>query len=74
MKTWSMVAFVCLGLVVLGACGGDDDTSACDEAFDKWCACPDVSCDGHPESCTGPDKEWAECVLAAEDICTAECT
>jgi len=59
--------------IVLAACGSDDDESVCDEAFDKWCACPQVSCDGHPESCTGPDKEWAECILAAEDTCTAEC-
>lgn len=72
MKTWVAVAFVSITLG-LGGCGDEDDQSLCDEAFDKSCACPDVSCDGHPESCTGPDKEWAECILAADDVCTADC-
>lgn len=72
MKLWSVAAFVLVSLSS-SACGSEDDSSACDEAFDKFCACPQVTCDGHPESCTGPDKEWAECMLAADDICTAEC-
>jgi len=72
MKVWSLVAFAALSCLAISACG-DDESTACDEAFDKWCACPQVSCDGHPESCTGPDKEWAECILAADDICTADC-
>lgn len=72
MKAATAMVLVAMS-VVLGGCGGDDDAGICDEAFDKWCACPDVSCDGHPESCTGPDKEWAECILAADDVCTAEC-
>jgi hypothetical protein len=73
MKTWSLAVLVGLSSLGLGACGGEDDQATCDQAFDEWCACPDVSCDGHPESCTGPDKEWAECILDADDACTAAC-
>lgn len=73
MKARSLAAVLWLGGLVLVACGGEDDQATCDEAFDKWCACPQVSCDGHPESCSGPDKDWAECILDAEDVCTAAC-
>ena len=64
-----------LGLLVATvlACGDDDDQSLCDDAWEKWCACDKVSCDGHPTSCTGPDREWAQCVMDAEDACTAMC-
>ena len=55
----------------LWACGDED--SKCDEAWDVWCACPGVTCDGEPSSCTGPDLEWAECVLDATDACSANC-
>jgi hypothetical protein len=62
-------------MVLFGAgCGSDDDTEACDKAWAKWCACPMVSCDGHPTSCSGPDKEWADCINAAPDACASSCT
>ena len=28
---------------------------------------------GEKTSCTGPDREWAQCVMDAEDACTAMC-
>jgi len=76
MITSKMVGGFALGFLMLGtpACGGDDDdTSVCDEAWEKHCACDNVVCDGHPTSCTGPDRERAMCLLEAEDTCTAKC-
>ena len=59
---------------LLAGCGGDDEDEAiCDQAFEAFCACPMVSCSGQPESCTGPDKTWAECINAAPDPCNANC-
>jgi hypothetical protein len=72
---------ICLGVfgvglvaLMLPGCGGDDEKSACDKAWTAWCACPQVTCDGHPDSCSGPDKEWADCINAAADACTSTCT
>jgi hypothetical protein len=75
-----LVSFLIAGLV--SSCGGDDDGDGdgvdelqiCEDAFDASCACPGVSCSGRPVSCTGPDRTWAECINAAEDPCTADCT
>ena len=78
MKSWSvyrsLLLVACASALLLSACGGDDDEQAiCDQAWEAFCACPMVSCDGQPESCTGPDKTWAECINAAADACTATC-
>jgi hypothetical protein len=41
-------------------------------AREMWCACPSVTCTGEVSSCTGPDREWAECVMDSdEDVCEA---
>jgi hypothetical protein len=70
----SLFAVGCLLTLVVSGCGSDDDDAGiCGDAFDTWCACPMVSCQGRPTSCTGPDKEWAECINAADDPCTASC-
>src|SRR5688572_1070537 len=73
----SLLLIALLAAPLLIGCGGDDDDEAeqavCDDAFEAFCACPAVSCSGHPESCTGPDREWAECINAAPDPCTASC-
>jgi len=61
-------------LLVLVGCGDDDgNLETCTQAWEISCACENVSCSGAPTSCTGPDLEWAECILAAEDACTASC-
>lgn len=77
MKKSSFSSLVVLGAFVLLAtsgCGGDDeDLEICEKAFDTWCACPLVSCEGRPASCTGPDKEWAECINASADACNSSC-
>lgn len=68
-----MLALAGFAVLALPGCGADDEDPACDKAWKTWCACPMVSCDGHPESCTGPDKEWADCINAAANACTATC-
>lgn len=68
----SVVFATCLVALVLPGCGDDEETP-CDKASAAWCACPMVSCMGRPESCTGPDLEWANCINAAPDPCTASC-
>ncbi len=68
---WMLALVMVLALGLAAAACGSDGKSVCDEAWEIWCACPSVTCDGHPSSCTGPDREWAECVLAAADPCEA---
>lgn len=69
-----LVSIGYLATLALSGCGSDDDDLAvCEEAFDAWCACPNVSCNGRPASCTGPDRTWAECINAAQDPCAANC-
>jgi hypothetical protein len=59
-------------LVAPLGCGDGDDLSPCVEAREMWCACPSVTCSGEVSSCTGPDREWAECVMDSdEDVCVA---
>jgi hypothetical protein len=71
----SLLGIGCLLTLTISGCGSDDDgdVGICEDAFDAWCACPNVGCQGRPTSCTGPDKEWAECINAAADPCTASC-
>jgi len=70
----SLALVACAVGLLLPGCGGDDeDMAACDKAHDAFCACPMVTCEGRPSSCTGPDREWAECINAAPDPCTASC-
>ena len=69
----SVIAGCFVLMITVAGCGSDDDAGICDDAFDTWCACPMVSCQGRPTSCTGPDKQWAECINAASDPCTASC-
>jgi hypothetical protein len=33
-----------------------------------------VTCDGHPTSCTGPDRTWADCINSSADPCNDSCT
>ncbi len=71
MRTLRYLALLFAGLV---GCGSDDeDQAVCDKAWDTFCACPMVSCSGRPDSCTGPDREWADCINGAQDACTAAC-
>jgi hypothetical protein len=73
-STLLALAFVSGIIALAPGCGGGDEETPCDKAWKTWCACPMVNCDGHPESCTGPDLEWAKCVNAASDACSSNCT
>lgn len=68
------LASILLATLGLGLAGCDrDEETICDRAWEIHCACPGVTCEGHMTSCTGPDREWAECIAWSTDPCNATC-
>ena len=55
-----------LGFVALaiGACGSDDDPTACDQARDKYAPCGfEVQVKGDPNNCSGAYSCASQCAL-----------